>query len=73
VGGTVTVTVSKGPDLVPVPDVRGKSVDSALNVLQAAGFNVIGVNGHLTRSVTGTTPAAGSQVLRGSSVTLVTS
>jgi beta-lactam-binding protein with PASTA domain len=73
VGSTVTVSVSKGPDLVTVPDVRGQTVDAAANALQAQGFNVVGVNGHLTRSVTGTSPAAGSSVLRGSSVTLITS
>jgi serine/threonine-protein kinase len=36
--GTVTLDVSKGPDLVPVPDVRGKSLDAADAALQRAGF-----------------------------------
>jgi serine/threonine-protein kinase len=72
VGSTVTVTVSKGPDLVAVPDVRSKSVVDATNALQAAGFNVTGVTGNPTRSVTRTSPPAGAQVLRGSSVALFT-
>ncbi|MDQ1398884.1 MAG: eukaryotic-like serine/threonine-protein kinase [Acidimicrobiaceae bacterium] len=72
VGSTVTVTVSKGPDLVGVTDVRGQSVVAATNALQAAGFNVTGVTGNPTRNVTRTSPASNAQVLRGSSVTLFT-
>jgi eukaryotic-like serine/threonine-protein kinase len=72
VGSDVTVTVSKGPDLVAVPDVRTQTVDSATKTLQAAGFSVSGVTGDPTKSVTRTSPAAGAQILRGSSVTLLT-
>jgi serine/threonine-protein kinase len=72
VGAKVTVTVSKGPDLVPVTDVRGQSVSAATKALQAAGFAVTGVTGDPTKNVTRTSPAAGAQVLRGSSVTLFT-
>jgi beta-lactam-binding protein with PASTA domain/tRNA A-37 threonylcarbamoyl transferase component Bud32 len=73
VGSTVTVTVSKGPDLVPVPDVSGKSVDSASQALQAVGFSVSGVTGNPLKAVTRTSPPGGAQVLRGSSVALSTS
>jgi serine/threonine-protein kinase len=72
VGSKVTVTVSKGPDLVPVTDVHGQPVGAATKALQAAGFNVSGVTGDPTKNVTHTSPAAGAQVLRGSSVTLFT-
>jgi serine/threonine-protein kinase len=72
VGTKVTVTVSKGPDLVAVTNVAGSSVNAATQALQAAGFNVSGVTGNPTRIVTHTSPAAGTQVLRGSSVTLFT-
>jgi serine/threonine-protein kinase len=72
VGTTVTVTVSKGPDLVTVPDVHGQSVVAATNALQGSGFNVSGVTGNPTRPVSRTTPPAGASVLRGSSVTLIT-
>jgi beta-lactam-binding protein with PASTA domain/tRNA A-37 threonylcarbamoyl transferase component Bud32 len=73
VGSTVTVTVSKGPDLVAVPDVSGKSVAAASNALQAAGFTPSGVTGNPLKAVTRTSPAGNAQVLRGSSVALFTS
>jgi serine/threonine-protein kinase len=72
VGTKVTATVSKGPDLVTVPDVRGLTVDAATNALGAAGFSVSGVNGTPANKVTHTSPAGGAQVLRGSSVALYT-
>jgi serine/threonine-protein kinase len=39
-GDTVTLTVSKGPVMVEVPDVVGDSVDEAKAKLEAAGFQV---------------------------------
>lgn len=39
-GDTVTIAVSKGPQPLPIPDVRGKSIREAVNELQAAGFKV---------------------------------
>lgn len=36
----ITITVSKGPPLVPVPDVVNKSADEATTILEAAGFVV---------------------------------
>ncbi|MEV7679190.1 Stk1 family PASTA domain-containing Ser/Thr kinase [Streptomyces sp. NPDC088341] len=39
-GDTVTLTVSKGPRLVAVPDVVGETTDRARNLLEAAGFVV---------------------------------
>jgi eukaryotic-like serine/threonine-protein kinase len=39
-GQAVTVRVSTGPQLVPVPDPRGMTVQEATQVLQAAGFQV---------------------------------
>ncbi len=72
VGTAVTVTVSKGPDLVTVPDVRTQTVDSATKALQADGFVVSGVTGDPTKPVTHTSPVGGGQILRGSSVSLFT-
>jgi serine/threonine-protein kinase len=69
-GGTVTVTVSKGKPVVP--DVKGKSVADAIDILQAAGFSVAGVQGNPLRSVQGTTPPAGTQAPKGTGVTLIT-
>ncbi|MFP5326929.1 MAG: Stk1 family PASTA domain-containing Ser/Thr kinase, partial [Acidimicrobiia bacterium] len=37
-GSTVTLTVSGGPGAVPIPDVRGMTVEEATEALAAAGF-----------------------------------
>lgn len=39
-GGTVTLTISKGPKLVMVPDLVGRQVDDARAQLKALGFKV---------------------------------
>ncbi|WCN00878.1 Stk1 family PASTA domain-containing Ser/Thr kinase [Streptomyces sp. M92] len=39
-GDTVTLTVSKGPEMIEVPDVVGDSVDDAKRKLRDAGFEV---------------------------------
>jgi serine/threonine-protein kinase len=39
-GDTVSLVVSKGPPLVVVPDVTGKSVEQARKILKGAGFQV---------------------------------
>lgn len=39
-GDTVTLTISKGPRMIAVPDVTGKSIDAARIELTAAGFEV---------------------------------
>ncbi|MEU5538502.1 Stk1 family PASTA domain-containing Ser/Thr kinase [Streptomyces sp. NPDC020362] len=39
-GDTVTLTLSKGPEMVEVPDVVGDSVDDAQKALEDAGFKV---------------------------------
>lgn len=39
-GDTVTLTVSKGPEMIEVPDVVGASVDDAKAALEGAGFTV---------------------------------
>lgn len=39
-GDTVQLTVSKGPRMVEVPDVTGKDVDEAREILEDAGFEV---------------------------------
>ena len=69
-GSTITVVVSKGPDLVQVPDLRGRSRDEAEQLLEAAdlegrAFDLPDGSG----SVVTQSPAAGEQVRRGSTVT----
>ncbi|MFJ9816208.1 Stk1 family PASTA domain-containing Ser/Thr kinase [Streptomyces sp. NPDC101151] len=39
-GDTVTLTLSKGPEMIEVPDVVGDSVDDAHEALEGAGFKV---------------------------------
>ncbi|NEB01682.1 Stk1 family PASTA domain-containing Ser/Thr kinase [Streptomyces sp. SID13726] len=39
-GDTVTLTISKGPEMIEVPDVTGDSVDDAKTALEGAGFQV---------------------------------
>lgn len=75
-GDTISLTVSKGPDLVEVPDVSGMSVTDATATLQEADFVVAIDNDWIpdllqsTITVTSTDPAAGQSLKRGSTVTL---
>ena len=65
--------MSKGPDLVAVPDVAGKPMKEAIDILKAAGFTVsYAINEQLIPIATavGTSPAAGEQLKRGSTVTI---
>jgi serine/threonine-protein kinase len=71
-GGKVTVTVSKGPDVVTVPDVTGQSVQDATAALQQSGLSVSNVFGPPNKKVFVTDPAAKTQVHRNSSVNLYT-
>jgi serine/threonine-protein kinase len=73
VGSSVTVEVSKGPQLIAVPAVRGDSVPYAAEVLGNAGFQVSSVSGNPLATVTGTSPGQGTLLRKGSSVTIVTS
>jgi eukaryotic-like serine/threonine-protein kinase len=68
----VRVLVSQGPRLIPVPDVAGRDIATAAQVLEDAGFTVSGVRGSPFRTVTGTDPPAGTRAERGSGVVLVT-
>jgi eukaryotic-like serine/threonine-protein kinase len=80
VGGTsvkretpVTIIVSKGPDLVEVPNVVGMDVTTATTTLQSAGFQVKSVNKltvAILNKVYSQNPAAGSNVPKGSVITL---
>lgn len=75
-GGTVSVVVSKGKDLVAVPNVVGQTTRAAVAALEAAGFTVshsVPANFLDQTKVTATNPAAGSQAPRGSTITLQSS
>jgi eukaryotic-like serine/threonine-protein kinase len=67
---TVSMVVSKGPQTVKVPDVRGESVTAATAALTADGLTVGGVFGPGTTDVIDETPSAGTTVKVGSPVDL---
>ncbi|MDD7384251.1 MAG: PASTA domain-containing protein [Actinomycetaceae bacterium] len=71
-GDTLTLVVSKGPELARVPDVFGKQKQEALTILSDAGFKVK-VNtflGGVFGTVRSQDPAAGSMVPVGSTITI---
>jgi serine/threonine protein kinase len=67
-GQTITLVVSKGPAMVEVPDVRGRTRPEAVGLLEAAGFvvkvrNVVPVDDHVQfQSPSGGTAPKGSTV-----------
>ncbi|MFD9246682.1 PASTA domain-containing protein, partial [Streptomyces sp. NPDC059556] len=69
---TVTLTVSKGPRLVEVPDVVGESVDDARTALEDEGFEVEVKKSfpYLGSEVTGQSVEGGSTAPEGSTVTI---
>lgn len=69
-GATVIVTVSKGPDLVVVPDVVGRPLAEAIAALEAAGVTVGTVHGPGQGPVVDQNPDGGSKARRGASVNL---
>jgi eukaryotic-like serine/threonine-protein kinase len=67
-GSVVTLVISKGPPLIAVPDVRGRSVGDATSILQNAGFHVRAYGpgfGNVFRQ-----SPSGGQSPKGSTVTL---
>jgi serine/threonine-protein kinase len=70
-GSTVQVVVSKGPELVGVPDVRLMTLEGAQQRLMALGFEVDSVGYLPGRLVRSTTPATNEKVKKGTKVTLV--
>ncbi len=72
-GDTITIVVSKGPELFAVPDVVGKTRDEAIAALEAAGF--VAETGVLTGNRNFTvrlqSPAAGTMARKGTTVTIV--
>jgi serine/threonine-protein kinase len=69
---TVRLTVSKGPQPKPIPDVVGMTVFEASEALAAQGFGVSGVQGSTLRSVRASDPPAGGAYPPGTAVQLIT-
>jgi eukaryotic-like serine/threonine-protein kinase len=72
-GETVTLVVSKGPELVKVPNVQGKQLGEARTILEGAGFQVKveSFMGGIFGTVRSQSPAADAEAPKGSVVTLV--
>jgi serine/threonine-protein kinase len=69
-GETVTITVSKGQQMLDVPDVTGKSRDEAKQILQDAGFDVRVISLFFGDTVFSESPDGGSQAPKGATITL---
>ncbi|WP_327670067.1 MULTISPECIES: Stk1 family PASTA domain-containing Ser/Thr kinase [unclassified Streptomyces] len=72
-GDTVTLTISKGPVMVEVPDVTGLKVDEAKSQLSAAGFDVEenrGLLGLFGDTVKSQSVEGGDEAPKGSSITI---
>jgi len=72
VSQAVTVNVSKGPDLVSVPAVTGRTPQAAQQAMTAAGLVVSATYGPPSGKVFSSQPPSGTKVRRGSSVALYT-
>jgi serine/threonine-protein kinase len=70
-GFEVTVEVSKGPDLVTVPNVAGDNLETAIKKLERAGLEVTDIEGNPSRQVLATDPPEGERVPRGSGVVII--
>ncbi|MFG2499385.1 Stk1 family PASTA domain-containing Ser/Thr kinase [Streptomyces sp. NPDC048441] len=72
-GDTVTLTLSKGPEMIEVPDVEGMSVDDATQELEDAGFDVEkdrGLLGLFGDTVKGQSVEGGEDAPKGSTITI---
>ncbi|MEU1161094.1 Stk1 family PASTA domain-containing Ser/Thr kinase [Streptomyces sp. NPDC005921] len=72
-GDTVTLTLSKGPEMVEVPDVVGATVDDATKLLEQSGFQVKedrGLLGLFGNTVRQQSVDAGEQAPKGSTITI---
>ncbi|WP_406727997.1 Stk1 family PASTA domain-containing Ser/Thr kinase [Streptomyces sp. GD-15H] len=72
-GDTVTLTLSKGPEMIRVPDVVGDSVDEATGKLEGAGFRVKedrGLLGLFGDTVKAQSVSGGDTAPKGSTITL---
>ena len=75
-GTAVTITVSKGANTVAVPNVKGMQWQAALAKITAAGLvcsqnsNIVWAGTDMSGAVVNVAPAVGTQVAKGSVVTL---
>ncbi|MEG9225590.1 Stk1 family PASTA domain-containing Ser/Thr kinase [Aeromicrobium sp. Sec7.5] len=69
-GDTIGVVVSKGPELIPVPNIVGMKRDQAIQTLEAAGFvpDAASFGNNRNYTVIGQTPTGGSAQKKGTTV-----
>jgi serine/threonine-protein kinase len=71
-GATINVEVSRGPELIAVPDISGAdSISEAIALIEGAGLDAGSVSGPAAGSPQGTSPGAGSLVRPGSTIDIV--
>ena len=70
-GTAVTIQVSKGPELVKVPDVRGDKVNDAIKELNRLGFHAAVPNYNSKGHVFEQSPKPGRMIPKGSTITLL--
>ena len=75
-GGTITIQLSKGPDVVPFPDLTGQTYTQAQETLAAAGYTITSLLGTTegifqSATIAGEPVAPGEVFLRGTGVDLV--
>ncbi|OYX58401.1 MAG: serine/threonine protein kinase [Micrococcales bacterium 32-70-13] len=75
-GSTLTIIVSRGPDLVDIPDVVGETIENAIAALEAAGFVAI-VQTNVPRpfwdvaEVQDSNPSDDGQAIRNAEITII--
>ncbi|MDO5671808.1 MAG: Stk1 family PASTA domain-containing Ser/Thr kinase [Actinomycetaceae bacterium] len=71
-GDTVTITISKGSELAPIPNVRGRTAAQAKALLEEAGFvvSIENLNSWALGIAHSTSPSAGTMAKRGSTIVL---
>jgi beta-lactam-binding protein with PASTA domain/tRNA A-37 threonylcarbamoyl transferase component Bud32 len=67
----VMIIVSKGHAPVEVPNVAGRTVQQARDILVEKGFTIAGVDGDFAKRVIGTNPTAGETVAFGSAIRII--
>jgi serine/threonine-protein kinase len=70
-GSTIRVVVSKGPDLVTMPDVVGTPVGAACRLVRNTGLGCKVTGTLVSGNVASTSVKAGAKVARGTVVTVV--
>jgi eukaryotic-like serine/threonine-protein kinase len=67
----VQVVVSKGPEAVPLPDLKGQTVAQAKATLESLGLALGGTSGPPEAPVLATSPPAATPVKRGTAIYLL--